>query len=157
MENLHNNMLDRGAQFNKTKTSSSPKVDGFVSLSPEASCSVLTLLNMISFSFPGQGFSEAELDRGVHLGSDIAKQLTPHCKHKNYRNASSKIKNMEITKFVITGRDQALLYGDYSTYRNQLSRQLLSIRKKLGRTTKKGAKYASKAPVTAQDIANNSG
>jgi signal recognition particle subunit SRP68 len=64
---------------------------------------------------------------------------------------------MEITRFIVSGRDQALLYGDYSTYRIQLSRRLLSIRKKLGRTTKKGAKYTNKAPVTAQDIGNNNG
>jgi signal recognition particle subunit SRP68 len=64
---------------------------------------------------------------------------------------------MEITRFIVSGRDQALLYGDYSTYRIQLSRRLLSIRKKLGRTTKKGAKYTTKAPVTAQDIGSNNG
>jgi len=64
---------------------------------------------------------------------------------------------MEITRFVVSGRDQALLYGDYSTYRTLLSRRLLSIRKKLGRTTKKGAKYTNKAPVTAQDIGSNNG
>jgi signal recognition particle subunit SRP68 len=62
---------------------------------------------------------------------------------------------MDITKFVISGRDQALLYGDYSTYRAQLSRRLLAIRKRLGRATKKGAKYMNKAPVTAQDIGSN--
>jgi signal recognition particle subunit SRP68 len=62
---------------------------------------------------------------------------------------------MDITKFVVSGRDQALLYGDYSTYRAQLSHRLLSIRKRLGRATKKGAKYSKKAPITAQDIASN--
>lgn len=62
---------------------------------------------------------------------------------------------MDITKFVVSRRDEALLYGDYSTYRAQLSRRILSIRKKLGRTTKKGAKYANKATVTAEDIANS--
>ncbi len=62
---------------------------------------------------------------------------------------------MEITRFVVSGRDHALLYGDYSTYRLQLSRRLLSVRKKLGRTTKKGAKYTNKVPVTAQDVGNN--
>lgn len=63
--------------------------------------------------------------------------------------------DMDITKFVVSGREQALLYGDYSTYRAQLSRQLLSIRKKLGRTTKKGAKYTNNASVTAEDIASS--
>lgn len=62
---------------------------------------------------------------------------------------------MEVTKFIVTGRDQALLYGDYSTYRGQLSRRLLNVRKKVGRTTRKGAKYSKKAPVTAEDIASS--
>lgn len=62
---------------------------------------------------------------------------------------------MEVTKFIVAGRDQALLYGDYSTYRSQLSRRLLNVRKKVGRTTRKGAKYSKKAPVTAEDIASS--
>lgn len=62
---------------------------------------------------------------------------------------------MNITSFVVTGRSEALLYGDYSTYRAHLSRRLLSTRRKLGRTTKKGAKYANQAGVTAEDIADN--
>ena len=59
---------------------------------------------------------------------------------------------MEITKFVIDRRDSALLLGDYNTYRAQLSRRLLTIRRKLGRTTAKNAKYAAKAPITAEEI-----
>lgn len=62
---------------------------------------------------------------------------------------------MEITKFVIEGREKALLFGDYSTYRSQLSSRILKIRKRLGRTTRKGAKYSNKAPITAQDIGSN--
>jgi signal recognition particle subunit SRP68 len=62
---------------------------------------------------------------------------------------------MDITNFVVSGRDQALLYGDYSTYRASLSRKLLSIRKKLGLATKKGAKFTKKAPVTPESIASN--
>lgn len=62
---------------------------------------------------------------------------------------------MDITNFVLAGRDQALLYGDYSSYRASLSRRLLSARKRVGRTTKKGAKFTKKAPVTATDIASN--
>lgn len=62
---------------------------------------------------------------------------------------------MDITKFIVSGRDEALLYGDYSTYRAQLSRKLLSARKKLGLATRKGAKYAKRPAVTAEDISRN--
>jgi hypothetical protein len=64
-------------------------------------------------------------------------------------------RTMDITRFIVSGRDEALLYGDYSTYRAQLSRRLLSARKKLGQATRKGAKYAKRPAVTAEDIASN--
>ncbi|KAF7190262.1 Signal recognition particle subunit SRP68 [Pseudocercospora fuligena] len=59
---------------------------------------------------------------------------------------------MEITQFVASHRE-ALLIGDYNTYRAQLSRQLLATRKRLGRATNKREKFAAK-PVTAEDIGN---
>ncbi|OCL14983.1 hypothetical protein AOQ84DRAFT_330146 [Glonium stellatum] len=62
---------------------------------------------------------------------------------------------MDITGFVTTHRDSALLLGDYNTYRSQLSRRILSVRKSLGRTTPKNAKYAPKAPITSEDIGRN--
>ncbi|OCK82371.1 hypothetical protein K432DRAFT_391323 [Lepidopterella palustris CBS 459.81] len=62
---------------------------------------------------------------------------------------------MDITSFVVTHRDSALLVGDYSTYRAQLSRRLLTVRKKLGRSTPKNAKYTPKAPITAAHIGQN--
>ena len=62
---------------------------------------------------------------------------------------------MDITAFVVSRRENALLLGDYNSYRAQLSRRLLTLRKKLGRTTPKGKKYAPKAPITAKDIASN--
>ncbi|KAF2817271.1 uncharacterized protein BDZ99DRAFT_565040 [Mytilinidion resinicola] len=62
---------------------------------------------------------------------------------------------MDITTFVTSQRDAALLLGDYSTYRTQLSRRLLTCNKKLGRATHKNAKYAPKAPVTSEDIGRN--
>lgn len=62
---------------------------------------------------------------------------------------------MDITQYVVSGREAALLYGDYSTYRTSLSSRLLSIRKKLGIVTKKGAKFNTKASVTAENIASN--
>lgn len=62
---------------------------------------------------------------------------------------------MEITSFVHGNRDRAFLVGDYNSYHAQLTRQLLAIRKRLGRTTPKNAKYTEKEPVTADDIAKN--
>lgn len=62
---------------------------------------------------------------------------------------------MDITTFIITNRNIALLIGDYNTYRSQLSRQLLATRKRLGRVTKKNEKYSSKDSVTADDVGKN--
>lgn len=62
---------------------------------------------------------------------------------------------MDLTKYVVEYREAAFLLGDYSTYRAQLTRRLRIVQKKLGRATPKNAKYAAKAPVTAQDIASN--
>ncbi len=62
---------------------------------------------------------------------------------------------MDITAFIVSRRDQALLLGDYNSYRAQLSRRLLTVRKKLGRTTAKGKKYSGGAPITATDISKN--
>ncbi|KAF2629138.1 hypothetical protein BU25DRAFT_420538 [Macroventuria anomochaeta] len=62
---------------------------------------------------------------------------------------------MDITKYVVAYREAAFLLGDYSTYRAQLTRRLRIVQKKLGRATPKNAKYAAKAPVTAEDIAAN--
>ncbi|KAF7956515.1 hypothetical protein EAE96_003852 [Botrytis aclada] len=61
---------------------------------------------------------------------------------------------MEITKFVLEGRDEAKLFGDSSAYRTRLSNRIHSLRKKLGITTKPRAKYSNK-PVTAEDISQN--
>ncbi|KAF2456255.1 hypothetical protein BDY21DRAFT_415889 [Lineolata rhizophorae] len=62
---------------------------------------------------------------------------------------------MDITQFVVSKRDAAFLVGDYSTYRTQLSRRILTVRKRLGRTTPKNSKFAKKEPVTAEDIAKD--
>lgn len=62
---------------------------------------------------------------------------------------------MDITNFIVSCRNGALLLGDYGVYRTQLSRRILTVRRKLGRTSPKGRKYTSKAPVTADDVANN--
>ncbi|EKD19793.1 signal recognition particle protein [Drepanopeziza brunnea f. sp. 'multigermtubi' MB_m1] len=62
---------------------------------------------------------------------------------------------MEVTKFVVSGRDNAKLFGDYAKYRTLLSNRIHNLRTKLGIATKPRAKYSSKAPVTAEDIGRN--
>ncbi|KAI9846580.1 MAG: hypothetical protein M1837_003821 [Sclerophora amabilis] len=62
---------------------------------------------------------------------------------------------MDITAFTSSYRENALLIGDYNYYRAQLSRRLLTLRKKLGRTSAKGKKYSGRPPVTAQDVAQD--
>jgi hypothetical protein len=61
---------------------------------------------------------------------------------------------MEITKFVVEGRDKAKLYGDSASYRGQLSNRIHNLRKKLGIATKPRAKYTNR-PVTVEDIAKS--
>jgi signal recognition particle subunit SRP68 len=60
---------------------------------------------------------------------------------------------MDITNF-IASRREVLLIGDYAEYRAQLSRQLLAVRKRLGRATPKKEKFARK-DVTAEEIGSN--
>ncbi|MCJ1270307.1 hypothetical protein MMC22_010203 [Lobaria immixta] len=62
---------------------------------------------------------------------------------------------MEITSFIIAQRDKALLVGDYGSYRKQLSRRLLTVRRKLNHISSKGHKYAAIGPITAEEIASN--
>ncbi|CAM1511419.1 Fc.00g089320.m01.CDS01 [Cosmosporella sp. VM-42] len=62
---------------------------------------------------------------------------------------------MDITKFIVEGRDKALLYGDYSTYHQQLTKRLVSSRKKLGITTKNRGKFQNNREFTAEDIAHD--
>ncbi|TKA30063.1 hypothetical protein B0A50_02782 [Salinomyces thailandicus] len=60
---------------------------------------------------------------------------------------------MDITTYVSQKRE-ALLIGDYATYRASLSRQLQTLRKRLGRATPKREKFTRKE-VTAEDIGRN--
>lgn len=60
---------------------------------------------------------------------------------------------MDITSFVVQGRDKALLYGDYATYHSQLAKRLLNSRKKLGLATKNRGKFKPRDDITAQEIA----
>ena len=62
---------------------------------------------------------------------------------------------MQVTKYVVSQRNDALLVGDYGTYKRQLARRLLTLRRKLGRATPKGRKYTEKAPISAADVSSN--
>ncbi|OAA81500.1 hypothetical protein LEL_01045 [Akanthomyces lecanii RCEF 1005] len=62
---------------------------------------------------------------------------------------------MNITSFVLLGRDNALVYGDYSTYHSQLSKRLLSSRKKLGIATRNRGKFHKTEAITSENIAEN--
>jgi signal recognition particle subunit SRP68 len=59
---------------------------------------------------------------------------------------------MNITSYVASERESAVLAGDYNAYRAQATRRIHSLRKRLGQTTPKGRKYAPKCPITADDI-----
>ncbi|OIW32509.1 hypothetical protein CONLIGDRAFT_572006 [Coniochaeta ligniaria NRRL 30616] len=62
---------------------------------------------------------------------------------------------MDITKTIVSLREAALLYGDYSTYWTQLSHKLLNSRKKLNVATKNRGKFHTKTPVTPEQIGEN--
>ncbi|KAF1737355.1 Signal recognition particle subunit SRP68 [Beauveria bassiana] len=62
---------------------------------------------------------------------------------------------MDITSFVLQGRDNALVYGDYSTYHSQLSKRLLSSRKKLGIATRNRGKFHKTEAITSENIEQN--
>ncbi len=62
---------------------------------------------------------------------------------------------MDVTNFIVSQREKALLVGDYASYRKQLSRRLLVVRKKLHYTSTKGKKYVARPAVTAEHIAEN--
>jgi len=62
---------------------------------------------------------------------------------------------MDITSFVTERRDRAFLLGDYNFYRAQLTRQLLTLRRKLKIATPKNAKYSSKTPLKAELVAKD--
>lgn len=59
---------------------------------------------------------------------------------------------MNITSYVASERESALLVGDYNAYRAQATRRIHSLRKRLGQATPKGRKYAPKSPITTDDI-----
>ncbi len=59
---------------------------------------------------------------------------------------------MNITSYVTSERESALLVGDYNVYRAQATRRIHSLRKRLGQVTPKGRKYAPKSAITADAI-----
>jgi hypothetical protein len=61
---------------------------------------------------------------------------------------------MDITEFLLSHRERAFLVGDHGSYRTQLSRQIATIRRRLGLATSKNAKYIPKE-TTAEEIASN--
>lgn len=62
---------------------------------------------------------------------------------------------MDITKFVVSGRDAALLYGDYSTYQAQLGTKLANCRRKLGISTRNRGKFQTRDDVTPEQVAQH--
>ncbi|KAI2617026.1 hypothetical protein GGS26DRAFT_577490 [Hypomontagnella submonticulosa] len=62
---------------------------------------------------------------------------------------------MDITNFVVSARNQALLYGDYNTYHRQLTKKLHNCRKRLNIVTKNRSKFSKKDPVTATQLSEN--
>ncbi|CAP71375.1 uncharacterized protein PODANS_6_2540 [Podospora anserina S mat+] len=62
---------------------------------------------------------------------------------------------MDITKFVVSHREKALLYGDYSTYHTSLSKKILNCRKKLNIATKKRGTFHPRNQVTAEQVAED--
>ncbi|KAI8960712.1 Cupredoxin [Daldinia sp. FL1419] len=62
---------------------------------------------------------------------------------------------MDITNFVVSARNQALLYGDYATYHKQLVKKLHKCRKRLNIVTKNRGKFTKKDPITAENLSEN--
>ncbi|KAK8106243.1 Signal recognition particle subunit SRP68 [Apiospora kogelbergensis] len=62
---------------------------------------------------------------------------------------------MDITEFIVSSRNAALLYGDYSTYHRQSTKKLANCRRKLGLATKNRGKFTKKGDVTADQISQD--
>ncbi|KAI1410834.1 hypothetical protein F5Y13DRAFT_166918 [Hypoxylon sp. FL1857] len=62
---------------------------------------------------------------------------------------------MDITNFVVSARNQALLYGDYNTYHRQLAKKLHNCRKRLSIVTKNRGKFSKKDAITAEKLSEN--
>ncbi|KAI1079514.1 hypothetical protein F5B20DRAFT_571008 [Whalleya microplaca] len=62
---------------------------------------------------------------------------------------------MDITNFILSARNQALLYGDYATYHRQLAKKVHNCRKRLNIVSKNRGKFIKKGQVTAEQVAEN--
>ncbi|KAI1172596.1 hypothetical protein F4777DRAFT_496091 [Nemania sp. FL0916] len=62
---------------------------------------------------------------------------------------------MDLTTFIMSGRSQALLYGDYATYHRLLSKRMHTSRKKLKIVSKNRSKFVKTGPITAQQAAED--
>ncbi|KAK4087484.1 hypothetical protein Purlil1_8074 [Purpureocillium lilacinum] len=99
-----------------------------------------------------------ELPARRHYTTTQARSPNEHAlevSNRELRDARATRATMDITSFVVQGRDQALLYGDYSTYHSALSKRLLNARKKLAIATKNRGKFHKKDKITAEDVASS--
>ncbi|KAI6383131.1 hypothetical protein MCOR25_000318 [Pyricularia grisea] len=62
---------------------------------------------------------------------------------------------MDITTFIVSSREQAMLEGGYSAYRTQLAGRLRNCRKRLNIATKSRAKYHAQPQLTPEVLAEN--
>lgn len=62
---------------------------------------------------------------------------------------------MDITNFVLSARNQALLYGDYTSYHRLLAKKLHTSRRKLNIVNKNRSKFTKRGSITADQIAEN--
>ncbi|KAI1809942.1 Cupredoxin [Poronia punctata] len=60
---------------------------------------------------------------------------------------------MDITNYVLSARNQALLYGDYTTYHRLLVKKLHASRRRLNVVTKNRGKFVKKQPLTPEQLA----
>ncbi|KAI0406861.1 Cupredoxin [Xylaria palmicola] len=62
---------------------------------------------------------------------------------------------MDITNFVVSARNQALLYGDHATYHRLLAKKLHTARKKLDIGSRNRSKFTKPGPVTAAQLSES--
>jgi len=62
---------------------------------------------------------------------------------------------MDITNYIVAARNQALLYGDHTTYHRLLAKKLHTSRRKLNIVTKNRGKFSKKNSVTSEQLAEN--
>lgn len=79
----------------------------------------------------------------------------PHYLHYLHPPSPIPCTSMDITNFVVSARNQALLYGDYNTYHKQLVKKLHNCRKRLNIVTKNRGKFSKKDTITAEKLAEN--